>query len=237
VSDSDESRQIPQPDAAPPARQRIVPPGAALPPAATRINGVLVGAVVGAVTLSVFGVGTLIAKTSGDPPNGASDAPHTQPAPRPAAGTEALPWPEASASAATPASQSPTPAPTHVANLSPSARPGATTPKRVTVTGEPGCTATYRVTSTWQGGFHAEVTVTSTGTRRTTRWVVTWTFAPDQAVQKMWSATYEQVRQSVLARSVSWNGALSPGAATTFSLNGTARTGTYPPANVTCQAK
>jgi expansin (peptidoglycan-binding protein) len=99
------------------------------------------------------------------------------------------------------------------------------------VTPAPGrsCSASYRTVSAWQGGFQGEVTVTNSGTSASTGWAVTLTNPAGQTINQMWSATMTVSGSVVTARNVSYNGALAPGASTTFGfLAGTSGTPVAP---------
>jgi hypothetical protein len=108
-----------------------------------------------------------------------------------------------SASASRSASASPSASASRSASASPSAAPG-------------GCTATYRIISQWGGAFQGEVAVTNAGSTTSSGWTVTFTYANGQQVTQAWNTTLTQSGSAVTARSVSYNGALSPGASTTF---------------------
>jgi endoglucanase len=109
-----------------------------------------------------------------------------------------------------------------------------------------GCSVTYTVQSQWPGGFTADVAVTNLGSA-ITNWSLAFDF-PDagQKVTQGWSATWTQSGTRVSAASMSWNGSLGTGTATSigflgawsgsnpvpttsFSLNGTACTGQVTP--------
>ena len=104
-----------------------------------------------------------------------------------------------------------------------------------------GCKVVYTVQSQWSGGFTADVAITNLGSA-VTSWTLEFAF-PDagQRVSNGWSATWTQSGARVSAASMSWNGSLGSGAATSigfvgasgatnpvpasFSLNGTTCTG------------
>jgi hypothetical protein len=111
----------------------------------------------------------------------------------------------------------------------PTATPTTTPPP----TGSAACSASYRVTQSWSGGFTADVTVRNTGTRASTGWVVTWAYPGGQRVTNSWNAALTQTGTSVRAANLGYNGALAPGASTTFGLqaSGSATTPT-----LTCTA-
>ncbi|HKS99730.1 MAG TPA: cellulose binding domain-containing protein [Rugosimonospora sp.] len=78
------------------------------------------------------------------------------------------------------------------------------------------CTASYRVVSQWSGGFQGEVSVTNSSTTASAAWTASFTFANGQQVSQAWNATVTQNAATVTAHSMSYNGALAPGTATTF---------------------
>jgi hypothetical protein len=115
--------------------------------------------------------------------------------------------------------------------------PGPTTPPPGPTTPPPGpaaCTAAYSVTSQWPGGFQADVRVTA-GSAPIRGWRLTWTFANGQAVSQSWNATVTSTGSAVTATNVSFNGALSAGASTTFGFIGS-WAGTNGVPAVTCTA-
>ena len=90
----------------------------------------------------------------------------------------------------------------------------------------PSCTAVYSpVGNPWSGGFQGQVTVTNTGTTATRSWTVTLTFANGQAITQLWGASTASTASPYTITNLSYNGALSPNASTTFgflaSWNGT----------------
>jgi lysophospholipase L1-like esterase len=96
-----------------------------------------------------------------------------------------------------------------------------------------GCAATYKVTSQWPGGFQGEVTVRNGGSAATKGWTTRFTFGAGEQVTQAWNATVTQSGTAVTAASLAWNGALAPGAATTYGFIGSGTSGA--PA-VTCTA-
>jgi chitin-binding protein len=91
--------------------------------------------------------------------------------------------------------------------------PPVTTPPAAT------CTASYAKNSEWNGGFNATVTVTA-GTRTTSNWVVTWTWANGQSVTGWWNANVMSNGASVAAANETYNGRLNAGQSTSFGFNG-----------------
>ncbi|MFD8671465.1 cellulase family glycosylhydrolase [Streptomyces seoulensis] len=100
--------------------------------------------------------------------------------------------------------------------------------------GDSGCAATYKVSSDWGGGFNADVTVKNTGSTATRSWQVTWTWAGSQTVGSMWNATYTQTGATVTATAAGHNGALTPGATTSFGFGATPGGAAVPA--LTCRA-
>jgi len=114
--------------------------------------------------------------------------------------------------------------------------PGPTpTPTPTNPGGSTGCAASYTVTQTWGGGFTADVTVRNTGTRPTSGWTVTWSYGGTQRVTNGWNATVTQTGSAVRATNLSYNGALAPGASTTFGFQATV-SGSNPTPTLTCTA-
>lgn len=110
---------------------------------------------------------------------------------------------------------------------------GNTSPRSGTVnvtttgTGAGGtCQITY-TTSDWSTGFTASVTVANTGTAAVNGWTLRFTFPGSQQVTSGWSATWTQSAANVTATSMSYNGALAPGASTSVGFNGS-HNGTNP---------
>ncbi|WP_229401269.1 lytic polysaccharide monooxygenase auxiliary activity family 9 protein [Micromonospora okii] len=96
------------------------------------------------------------------------------------------------------------------------------------------CTATYRVTTSWSGGFQGEVEVTA-GSSAIRGWTVNWTYANGQRISSSWGATVTSSGSTVTARNVDYNGALAPGAKTTFGFLASS-TGTNTAPTPTCTA-
>jgi Glycosyl hydrolase family 12/Cellulose binding domain len=101
--------------------------------------------------------------------------------------------------------------------------------------GSPGCTASYHVDNQWNNGFTATVTVTNPGTAPTKSWQVNWTWPGDQRVTSLWSGTGQQSGQNETVSNAAYNGALAPGASTTFGFQGT-YSGTNGTPSPTCAA-
>jgi expansin (peptidoglycan-binding protein) len=98
------------------------------------------------------------------------------------------------------------------------------------------CTAVASIASSWPGNFQGGVTVTSSGTSPISGWLVTWTFADGQVVSQSWSANVTQSGTTVTATNVTWNGALAPGASTTFGFLATWNDVTNTVPTATCTA-
>jgi hypothetical protein len=108
-----------------------------------------------------------------------------------------------------------------------------------------GCQVSY-TTSTWSGGFTASISVTNLGSP-ITNWTLAFTLPGNEAVSQGWGANYSQSGQNVTAANASYNGSLGtngntsigfngsysassfPGSPASFTLNGTACTGTVSP--------
>jgi hypothetical protein len=69
--------------------------------------------------------------------------------------------------------------------------------------------------------------VTNTGTTALNGWSLGWAYTAGQRVTQAWSASAVQTGTQVTVTNASWNGALAPGAAASFGLNGT-HTGSNP---------
>jgi cellulase/cellobiase CelA1 len=94
------------------------------------------------------------------------------------------------------------------------------------------CRVDY-ATNDWGSGFTATVSVTNTGTTALNGWSLGWAYTAGQRVTQAWSASAVQTGTQVTVTNASWNGALAPGASTSFGINGT-HTGSNPrPASFT----
>ncbi|MFF5253416.1 glycoside hydrolase family 3 N-terminal domain-containing protein [Streptomyces leeuwenhoekii] len=87
------------------------------------------------------------------------------------------------------------------------------------------CTAQFRVASSWSGGYQAEMTVKNTGTSPLTGWSVAWDLG-GATVTSLWNGSLTVSQGRATVRNTAHNGALSPGATTSFGFtaNGTAGT-------------
>ncbi|WP_434743168.1 cellulose binding domain-containing protein [Micromonospora sp. SH-82] len=115
-------------------------------------------------------------------------------------------------------------APTPTVTPTPTATP--TRPPTTPPTNGATCAATHRVVGQWQGGFQGEVTVRNTGTTRTTSWTVTITQPAGTRITQVWNAELTGSGGTSTARNVGWNGALNPGAETSFGFLGSGTPGT-----------
>jgi endo-1,4-beta-xylanase len=83
------------------------------------------------------------------------------------------------------------------------------------------CHVAYTRASEWAGGFTANVVITNTGTSAINGWTVGFTFPGDQKITNAWSATTTQTGAAATATNVGYNGAIAPGANTSFGFQGT----------------
>ncbi|MFI1094234.1 cellulose binding domain-containing protein [Streptomyces sp. NPDC020917] len=101
-------------------------------------------------------------------------------------------------------------------------------------TGGPGtCTATYTTVSSWAGGYQGEVAVKDTGSTALSTWNVGLTLPSGQSVGNLWNGVNTGTTGSITVRNADYNGALTPGASTTFGFVVNASSAT-PPAGLTC---
>jgi endoglucanase len=82
------------------------------------------------------------------------------------------------------------------------------------------CTATYQQTTVWSGGFQGEVTIKNTGTAAGRTWSATWTNPAGTSVTSLWNGVLSTSGSTVTVRNAAHNGALAPGASTTFGFVG-----------------
>ncbi|MBB5869585.1 hypothetical protein F4553_002964 [Allocatelliglobosispora scoriae] len=146
--------------------------------------------------------------------------------------------PSVSASPPPSASSSASPSVSPSASRSPSASPSPSTSPSPSSSPQPGksCSAAYVQTNQWPGGFGVTVTVKNTGTVATAGWTVKWTYANGQTISSLWSGNLTQTGANVTVTNLSYNGALTPSATTTFGFNGVWTTANALPTNVTCTA-
>lgn len=74
--------------------------------------------------------------------------------------------------------------------------------------------------NSWPGGFQLNFTVTNTGSSPTTGWNVSYAWPGSQAITQIWSATDTQSGANVAVSNVDFDGAIAPGASTSFGLLG-----------------
>ncbi|WP_238010146.1 cellulose binding domain-containing protein [Dactylosporangium sp. AC04546] len=134
------------------------------------------------------------------------------------------------------ASPSASASPSRSASPSVSASPSrSASPSASASSGGSQCAATYRVISQWGGAFQGEVTVTNTSATTSSAWTTTFTFANGQQVSQAWNTTLTQSSATVTARNVSYNGALSPAASTSFGFLASWNNTTNATPTVTCR--
>ena len=110
-----------------------------------------------------------------------------------------------------------------------------------------GCQVSYTASS-WPGGFSASISVTNLGSALSS-WTLAFTLPGNETVAQGWSAAFSQSGQNVTAANASYNGSLAtnastgigfngsftgssfPGNPTSFTLNGTACTGSASPSS------
>lgn len=127
-------------------------------------------------------------------------------------GTATSPSPTTSPSA------SPTTSPT--TSPSPSASPSRSASPTPTSAGT-GCGASYHIDNSWPGGWQTTVTVTNNSSVATKGWTVQWTLASGQSISQLWSGVLSVSGSAVTVRNADYNGAVAPGASTTFGFIGT----------------
>lgn len=90
------------------------------------------------------------------------------------------------------------------------------------------CTAQFRVASAWSGGYQAEMTVKNTGTAPLTGWSVAWDLG-GATVTSLWNGSLTVSQGRATVRNTAHNGALSPGATTSFGFTANGAAGTPAP--------
>ncbi|MFI6034188.1 glycoside hydrolase family 3 N-terminal domain-containing protein [Streptomyces sp. NPDC051315] len=90
------------------------------------------------------------------------------------------------------------------------------------------CTAQFRTASSWSGGYQAEVTVKNTGTGPLTGWSVGWDLN-GSTVTSLWNGSLTVAAGRATVRAAAHNGALSPGATTSFGFTADGGAGTPAP--------
>ncbi len=109
-----------------------------------------------------------------------------------------------------------------------------------------GCQVTYTITNSWPGGFGANVTVTNLGDP-VNGWRLSWSFGAGQTITQLWNGSYTQSGAQVTVTNAAWNASIPTGGNTgfgfngawngsnpvpaSFTLNGTACTGTVTPSS------
>ncbi|GAB2940633.1 glycoside hydrolase family 6 protein [Nonomuraea fastidiosa] len=109
-----------------------------------------------------------------------------------------------------------------------------TDPTETPTPGTEGCTAAYKVASQWNDGLQGEITVTNTGDAPISGWKVSWTPPSGQTISQLWNGTLSTGGGTVSVTNLSWNGALAPGATTSFGF--IASGGSGDPSALTCTA-
>ncbi|HEX9999302.1 MAG TPA: cellulase family glycosylhydrolase, partial [Actinoplanes sp.] len=134
----------------------------------------------------------------------------------------------------TPPTTTPTTPPTTTppTTTPPTTTPPTTTPPTTPASG--GCSAVYAVNSSWSGGFQSTVTV-SAGSAAIRSWTVTWTWPSGQRISNAWNASVTSTGETVTATNAAHNGALTPGASTSWGFLGS-YTGSNTAPTVTCAA-
>jgi hypothetical protein len=140
------------------------------------------------------------------------------------------------ASPATPSPSPTTPRPTTPTPTPPTPTPPTPTPPTPTPAGPAACTATYRITGQWTGGFQGEVTVQNTGAAATRSWTVGWAFTAGQTLSQVWNGTGAQTGTAVSVHDAGYNGALAPGATTTFGFLASFTSSNPVPSALSCAA-
>jgi lysophospholipase L1-like esterase len=98
------------------------------------------------------------------------------------------------------------------------------------------CAVTYKVTNQWPGGFGTELIVSNSGSVAITGWTVVLAYANGQTIMQLWNGSYTQSGGTVTVRNLSYNGALNPGATTSFGFNATWNNSVNNPPAITCTA-
>lgn len=89
-----------------------------------------------------------------------------------------------------------------------------------------GCQISY-TSSSWQDGFTASISVTNLGSP-ITNWTLAFTLPGNEAVSQGWSASYSQSGQNVTATSASYNGSLGTSGSTSIGFGGSYSAGSFP---------
>jgi poly(hydroxyalkanoate) depolymerase family esterase len=112
-----------------------------------------------------------------------------------------------------------TPAPTPTITTPAPTTPVPTTPAPTTPAPTGGCRVAYSA-DTWNTGLTASVTVTNTGGTAVNGWSLGFTLPAGQRVVSAWNATVAPVTGAVIARNVSYNAGIAPGASVSFGFQG-----------------
>ncbi|MET8862154.1 cellulose binding domain-containing protein [Nonomuraea sp. NPDC004580] len=102
--------------------------------------------------------------------------------------------------------------------------------------GNGSCTAAATTQGSWNNGYVVQpVTVTNRGTSALNGWTVTFPLPSGHTITGMWNADYSVSGGTVTVRSLSHNGGLAPGAATSFGFQASRPNGnTQVPSGYTC---
>ncbi|MBO0867182.1 MAG: cellulose binding domain-containing protein [Micromonosporaceae bacterium] len=82
-----------------------------------------------------------------------------------------------------------------------------------------GCSVTYSVPSQWPGGFTANVSITNLGDP-INGWTLTWSFPAGQQITQAWNTTTTVSGGQVTAGNLSYNASIATNASTSFGFNG-----------------
>jgi endoglucanase len=111
-------------------------------------------------------------------------------------------------------------------SVSPSASPSRSASPSPSVSASPSpstaaaaCKVTYTVQNDWGAGFTSAITIANTGASAINGWTLKFAFAGNQTLTQGWSATWTQTGTAISAASLSYNGALAPGASTSLGFN------------------
>jgi hypothetical protein len=126
-------------------------------------------------------------------------------------GVVATPSPMPSPTPTPTLSPTPTPTPTSTPTPTPTPTPSPTT------TGSAAITVALSTASSWDTGRTMDLTITNSGTRALTGWTVSMPWAGSSV--SVWNATGTLTGGNLSLTSVSWNGALAPGATATVGFN------------------
>ncbi|GAA1690296.1 hypothetical protein GCM10009830_42420 [Glycomyces endophyticus] len=82
-----------------------------------------------------------------------------------------------------------------------------------------GCKVDYKIASQWGGGFTGDVKITNLGTA-VSSWSLVWTFPNGQRVTQAWNATTTNSGDTVTAKNMSYNGSIPTNGSVSFGFNG-----------------